>query len=356
MVETNNYNFHNILKLSISSNTKRNLKYFDNKLWFFRTKESIKPDIEVFVRKFKFPIKAQCSTQQKFCVYKNIIYWEDSHKLGKWRVALKNLDRDKVAVFFNGNFFSYKYLFMHILEPLLYYKLHSKGFLLLHSSCVSNGENAYVFTSLPGTGKTSLMLYLLNQGMVEYFSDEFTIISKNGFAYSYPTPIDIFFYNLKNNTFLKQKLGYRIKLNIARNFVIYFLSLKYAKPSSSIDIKEIFPKIDIGQKRSIASIFILRTTNKEKFIVKENIKKEEMVQKIIQINKLQFKSFLDCINALSPYKFESTKLTYQYDFKEVVFDILNKVPCHEIQIPKNYNFKDDLFFLSIKKVMQKYKK
>lgn len=61
MVQTNNYNLHNILKLSINSEDKSYLKYLDRQLWFFRTRGPVNPDIEVSVRRFKFPLKARRS-------------------------------------------------------------------------------------------------------------------------------------------------------------------------------------------------------------------------------------------------------------------------------------------------------
>ena len=84
-----------------------------------------------------------------------------------------------------------------------------KGGLFLHSSSIVDGDKSIVFIGDKGAGKTTTMLYLLNDYHLAYSSNERTgLMQKNGNIISYGNParINIRANTLQSNESLKNKI------------------------------------------------------------------------------------------------------------------------------------------------------
>jgi hypothetical protein len=74
--------------------------------------------------------------------------------------------------------------------------------IFLHSSGISNGKKVYLFAAGPHTGKTGLLLYLLKKGY-KYVCDDHAIINENGICFPYTRRINLSYFNIKNNKWVK---------------------------------------------------------------------------------------------------------------------------------------------------------
>ncbi|OGC22581.1 hypothetical protein A3J90_06510 [candidate division WOR-1 bacterium RIFOXYC2_FULL_37_10] len=355
MIKESYYNIHNILKFKLVSEKENWLEFLDRQFKYFSIDIDKEDDMDFEFRLGEMPISLKTDTLKvgKYLVKEGIIYWEDSRKFGKWKIAIKGLNEKKTTIFFDGNDLSCKYLFYQVIEPLFYYKLSLKGYILLHSSCVGDGERAFAFPALLGTGKTSLLLLLLEHGMKEYFSDDFTIFSKEGIVYNYPTPISLFDYNVAKCPFIKKRLTAWERILIARNSWIYKLSAGFAKPPLFANLDSVFPEIQIGNSKPLSAIFLLKTTTNNNFFIKEDVEGSVLIPGLMWINKFEFNSFLNFIEAYSYGNPQKGVFSHWEEFKNNLLGLLKSTKCHEIYIPQKFDYRNKEFLDSLQKIMAK---
>ena len=93
-----------------------------------------------------------------------------------------------------GNFLDKGYLINNVIIPL---KLLQKGYVVIHSACVSYENQGILIVAPPDTGKTYTALTLVNKSGFEFLSDDLTIVKEN-VAYCYPVPLTLKFHHLKS--------------------------------------------------------------------------------------------------------------------------------------------------------------
>ncbi len=86
--------------------------------------------------------------------------------------------------------------FEYLLEPLVRCVALTKGVVFVHASSVIYEERTYLFPAWGHTGKTSLVLFLLDRGAM-LLSDEWSILSSSGRLLSYPKAIRADGYTLR---------------------------------------------------------------------------------------------------------------------------------------------------------------
>ena len=175
----NKYSVHGLVNIEVKSQNPRHVKCLNNKYRFFSVDELSSVDIEVVIAPVKFPKETSMIKKGIYHIGDGTMFWKNNRKLVSWEVGLKGLENERVKVLFWGNSISLKYLCMHILEPLINIKLAAKDCVLMHASGVRIAGNVYVFSSLPGTGKTSLAMYLVEKEKANFLSDEFVILSRD---------------------------------------------------------------------------------------------------------------------------------------------------------------------------------
>src|SRR3972149_6723235 len=208
-----NFNIHNIFKFRVVGENKRFLNYIEKEFEFFKVGSVSNPDLTIFIGKFNPNLKDSYVINHKYHIRKNFFYCKDSYKVVKWEVQIEGLEEKKIIVRFDGNYFSDSFLIRYIIEPLMRFKVNKRGYTFLHSSGISDGRNAILFSASKGVGKTATLLNFIQEGLL-YLSDEYTMLSKDGVVYSYPTTIHIFNYNMRQCPFVFEKLNTSQKLNI----------------------------------------------------------------------------------------------------------------------------------------------
>lgn len=94
---------------------------------------------------------------------------------------------------------SHHVVYTNVVEALLRFVLVNKGFMLLHSATLQLGNEAIMLSAQTDTGKTGTILRLMREhpAIAGFLSDDMTIISGNGVAYSFPKPLTISSHTLR---------------------------------------------------------------------------------------------------------------------------------------------------------------
>ncbi|MCD6099245.1 MAG: hypothetical protein J7K33_01535 [Candidatus Marinimicrobia bacterium] len=110
-----------------------------------------------------------------------------------------------------------------LLSVIIRIKAIQKGYAFVHAGSLSyRKDQAFLFTALGETGKTSTILSLLDGKDFKFMSDDLTIVSKNGIAYSYPAKVRITPHTLTGNV-IPSNYGL-IKNKLARSHLLTLLS------------------------------------------------------------------------------------------------------------------------------------
>jgi hypothetical protein len=88
-------------------------------------------------------------------------------------------------------------VYTNVVEPLLRFLFVSKGYVLLHSACLSTPQGGLLISAPPDTGKTTTILKLILQSSKYLLlSDDMTILDPKGKAYCFPKPPTISLHTL----------------------------------------------------------------------------------------------------------------------------------------------------------------
>lgn len=128
-------------------------------------------------------------------------------------------------------------LYTNVVEPLLRWMFVRRGYALMHGACVAFDGQAIFITAQTDTGKTTTILHTLRENLdtSDFLSDDMTIFTEDGCAFSYPKPLTISQHtvqaiggaplSLKQRTFLQvqsrlhSRTGRRVGLKLADFFV-----------------------------------------------------------------------------------------------------------------------------------------
>ncbi len=275
-----NYNIHNIIKVQSD--------LILHELTYFETSQIKDPDIILKV--------------------KSIFTDKDFIKFNSTRKLLKkdsNLDKDETKeVKYSEHFgpfgaeFSIKFdkkiieitinkfislskhvVYVNLIEPLLRFLFISKGYILLHSACMSIENNGFLLSAPPDTGKTTSVIKCVQKNL-EFLSDDMTIIHLPDEALCFPKPMTISAhtfrtavdttrgseYNtpgMKLRSFVHSKGGRSFMHRLGdRNVPIFtfnVLGQSIIKPPK-FDIKSFLPDTVVCKKTSIKALYFLEKT------------------------------------------------------------------------------------------------
>lgn len=340
------FNIYNLFSFEITGTNRRILQSLCDDFRVFQTNELTEPDLKILVTDFE-PCDRDCYViDQKYYVKQDYLFCRESYKTARWRLALQNVG-DCPTVYFNGNIFSSFFLREYLIEPLIAVKLANKGFSALHASGIALNQSGFVFPACKGVGKTNTLIYAAEAG-ASYLSNEKCIVANDGFVYGFPSDINLYYYNTKND-YLSNRLSYKEKLDLLLNNLIYHLSFGYASFPLSVDPTKLFGKIE--SKVPLSSLILLTKTNKDDARTKQHDDKTDLIQKLVLINMFEMSYLFNLLEKYS-YVFSETNIVsdYKKSVKDNLIKALEKVPCFEVEIPRKY---DPQVYLSISKLMKK---
>lgn len=88
-------------------------------------------------------------------------------------------------------------LYTNLVEPVLRWEFVSRGYALVHSACVVKDGSAYLVTARTDTGKTTTALKLLEDGDLEFLSDDLSLVTPEGTLLTYPKPMTMSYHTVQ---------------------------------------------------------------------------------------------------------------------------------------------------------------
>ena len=233
-------------------------------------------------------------------------------------------------------------LFHEIFRSVIFMRLFSADLVPVHSSCVVFNNCSILFPAWGGTGKTRMLLKLIDSG-AEFVSDEWTILGRNG-LYTFFSDFKMFDYDIKEFpeyakiTFVDQlRLKSRVlcKINLLWKVLDYLkITLRYKQ----YDLVEFFQKISKNPK--INKLYFLQSYNgtqlKKMPITIENLT-EKIYQSFLRENSILFYYY-------GLFKFANFKTEkdleelLEYKYKSFLSDTLNGKQYYLLSIPLNFKY------------------
>jgi len=328
-----NFNIHNLLYLKIEGMNKRYLNYLGSQYAFFRTEEEVNPDIEVIIEDRIYPDSNCRLVHNKYFVKDGYLYCRDRYKAARWSLSIDGL-KGKTVVHFSGGIWGWHILKEFIIEPLISFKLATKGFCMLHASSIAINNGGFIFTGGPKAGKTTSILSLNTNNNV-FLSDEITLLSKDGVVYSFPSSIRICYERLKGMTSAYNKLTPQQILGTRIRHFAHILSLGYVVFPTDISAERFFKKI--GGAYPLRCLVILTKYRGENMDVTKIANKNELVERLVLINAQQFPYWFKYVSAYSSVYPSSQIASYSQVVMDNLSEALDKVPCYEIKTPHKFS-------------------
>lgn len=334
------YSINGLLRLRVLDRTGTpGTGFIHKQLSSFLTEETgQQPDLIVSQEKNLSTCSQLGVSDNKYHVGEDQVCWSSSYKLGSWQVAIDGLESPPVRVTFSGNRFAPKYIFFHVVEPLINYLLALKGSILLHSSGVGDGYRGYVFASRSGAGKTSLALHLLNSGLPQFLGDEFLILTEKGCVASFPLSINLFRHNVLSNPFLHPLMPAAERRRIKFNWLLYRFSAGWAKPGRSVPIKNLFPDVDIPQMLPLGALAMLVSTDERDISVLQHDSPIALVDELLKMNKFEFRFLQGALDAYKTAHPQSEVCLHDDRCRRILAGIVEQVPCYQISVPRRFIF------------------
>ena len=211
----------------------------------------------------------------------------------------------------------------NLFNTILLFKFIQKGYTLVHSGCISTPDSCYLISGMRDTGKTSTVLSLVNGDQTKFMSDDLTIISQNGEAFSYPTPVGISPYTLTGASISYSPPSW--KQWIAKHQLLLFglesifnfeLSKRLDVPSSLLDSSGI-----------VSEVFLLRSANKNKI---SPVPSSVAVQKLLMTTTELIDPFrIYSLNFYSYYTGFDSSALFEKE-KNIIENALSDVNCYDV--------------------------
>jgi hypothetical protein len=222
----------------------------------------------------------------------------DSHKLAKWRFEITGLGKADTSVFIQSNLVGSKFITGIIVDFLIHFALDQKGCSLIHASGLCNNELTYAFAGRGGTGKTTIALHLVERGF-GFLGDNYLILQE-GKTLGYPSPLNMFSYNLVPA--VADRIRAAAKLALFTKRLLYTANKGYAKFFTKIAASDVFPN-SLVSEAILDTIFVLVPGKK---LCIESCSAQEIVPYLVVNQKLEFMYFTKYLTEFSYLFPEST--------------------------------------------------
>lgn len=329
------YNIHDLVLVKVSGPANRFFAV-DKEYAHYRVAApgaGREPDIVFDMHPFAPPRFAGARTvHKKFQLGDGTIYAADRYKVAFWKVLIEGLGEKQTRVRFAGNRWSMIIVVKIFLETLIRLRFGLMGKPMIHSSCLTDGEQGFVLAASPSTGKTTTMLNWLAAGH-PFVSDEHTILDDDG-VWGYVTPFRFHAHNLKMNPLLRD-LPAAAKRQIRLRTFLLRLTRGYADVTYNIGIDRALPALPVIARAPLTALFVItRAAVAAPAVVDDD--RERILTKLQTINYFEFREFNDYLRAFA-YVHPQSAVAQYYDIEREHFRrILAPRPCREIVVPEKF--------------------
>ena len=325
------YTIHNIVNFTIKSKTipkRMSIEYVN-----FETNRISRPDFTINIGDF-IPSNDDCSLiDHTFYIKEDYFYCKDSYKFGTWEVEVTGLESDTTTIKLStnsiGTLFPDMFICAYIIDFFIRFKLERKGYSVIHASSMCKNNHAYVFPSQSGAGKTTTALYLAEKGY-NSLGDDFVILYQ-GQVFSYPTPLNIFSYNL--NPVIQRNLPIRERVILKLKTALYTFTAGKIKIFTKLNPRDV-PDLTIVDASPLKSIYLLAQGDRLEIT---DAKPVQIMNSLIINQKLESYPFLKYLLEYS-YVFPNSSIARFWDTCErnLKENIKGNVNFYSVRLPRQY--------------------
>jgi hypothetical protein len=328
------YILHPAIEINLKTNDNRYISYFENeyrKLSGYKLKKD-HTVINVFIVN-KLPPVQKKNDRIKKIKFAGIF---THHYL------IRDLETLKVDIFYKESIFGKLYakiltLFLQtqILEPIIYLKLLDHDVLFMHAAGVSDGRYGYLFPAQGGTGKTTLTLGLMCEGM-HVLGDDLLLVEPHAkLVYPYLRPLHIFSYNV--NTLRGAIVPFSIRGKLAIKDIIRVILETITQQKFLISTR-------VHAEKLYSSFKASEIVTYEKIIFLKNKGRDEKIKITPQNVKILARQILeseDLNDSLYVNVLEPGEKTHIVDHEiEVISNVLRQVPYFESINVRQLDYKE----------------
>lgn len=327
------YTIHPTMTINIVTKNRRYLAYFKNEYERVANFEPSKDQTVVNVH-----IVKRLPANENGDIRKTLSF----KKIFKYSYVIRGLETNSIDIFFKDVPVAAAYrnivtLFLQaqIMEPVVYYKFLERNILFMHSAGVTDGKNGYIFPAYGGTGKTTLTLGLMGEGMNVLGDDLLIVEPDKRTVHPYLRPLHVFTYNVKTLRGANIPLSTKsiVKLKDILRAILEATTRQEFLISTRVHADTLYADFTPGTSVPYRKIcFLKKTGEHEKIkISKENIR--ELAQKILESEDLN-DSLYDNILPES-----AKKETVEKELR-VIENVLRNVPVLEFINTRKLDFRD----------------
>jgi hypothetical protein len=302
------------------------------------------PDLLVRFGSFDGPPGALYPHDSNLIVERNRILARESFRGARWQVKIEGIEDERLCLSFHGNRLSRLIAVKRVMEPALRYLMDGKGFPMVHSTCLVQGDCGVLVAAGGGAGKTTLLLRWLphNPGFI---SDDYTILAP-GKALSYVTPLRIGLRNILESHSLR-RIPLRDQAEIALRTGLKHLFLKKARLAFKAPVKKLFPGVKLLSEVELRAAVVLRSEGMNLSI--KAMSPHDMAAALVAINREEMYRFPDYLEAYSRSFPESVAAGFFEAQRKRLLSIIGTLPCFELILPRHWKseewqrFKETLF-------------
>jgi len=253
------YQLHPELRIAIETGNPSYRKYFENEYKRVSGYESSANPILVTAKIVsREPKVASADRIHRKLTFKKIFHYE------YW---IDGLETDNVTIYFKNIFWGSLYsktvtLFLQaqILEPVLYYKLLSRNVLFMHAAGAEADGKGYLFPAYGGTGKTTLTLGLMGEGLGVLGDDLLLVEADNLKVYPYLRPLHIFTYNVRTlrGAAVPMEFSFKVKVKDILRIILETLTRQEFLISTRIHAEQLYPNFRKGNPAKVEKIVFLK--------------------------------------------------------------------------------------------------
>ncbi len=349
------FNIHSIFKFMVRTDKPRIAKDFLKEFFLFESEPLANVDLEINIWKPKREIGYYKVHEE---------YFDPDAKFMLASINIGTVARPKNCLLEIANLLGKKvvvttdcedvnYLQHGVIEALMRFKLSQKGYAIVHGSCVGDSKNAYLFPAFGDTGKTTASVNLASRGYI-FFSDDLTIVSKEGYAYSLPRSIHVFHPDFKHYKIFKEK----IRKGIIKNAWLKLLEInrKILPPNikvllseilpfqsipnllEHISIKKIIPDVNIGKKMKLKKVILLNKVNTDKIRIRQNVGYKSVANKSAYQTEIELMPLSKFWKYLYYHLYITGKCINPVgDEIKVLKSAFKNLECYEMELPFRYN-------------------
>lgn len=256
------YVLHPQLLLSISTNRGRYRRYFENEYRLISRGAAADNATRLSVN-----IVARLPARKEGDRIRRLVFKKFFH----YHYVIRGFGTRRIEIFFKDSAWEYIYaktvtLFLQaqVVEPVIYDALMRQGAYFMHAAGVSDGSHGYVFAAHGGTGKTTLTMGLMAEGL-QVLGDDLLILDINkGTVRPYLRPLHIFSYNVRTLRNAQLPWAFRAKVWI-KDILRTILELTTRQEfliSTRIHAATLYPNFRAGSESRVKRIlFLIRDGN-----------------------------------------------------------------------------------------------